>query len=98
MSLFDIFKFPPRLHPPVRPDVAGNGTRKTDADIGRRRWPGMLQGGHRGSEGQGRCRRDPGATLQCIPECSSRLPLVVLKLYPELHSGIPPGSLMHSLH
>ncbi|CAI9536140.1 unnamed protein product, partial [Staurois parvus] len=31
---------------PVRPDVAGNGTQKTDADIGRRRWPGTLQEGH----------------------------------------------------
>ncbi|CAI9596059.1 unnamed protein product, partial [Staurois parvus] len=47
------------------PTPAGNGTRKTDAGITRRRWPGTLQGG------QGECRRDPGATLQCIPECSS---------------------------
>ncbi|CAI9595958.1 unnamed protein product, partial [Staurois parvus] len=33
-------------------------------------------GTHRGSAGQGKCRKDPGATLQCIPECSSGLPLV----------------------
>ncbi|CAI9608065.1 unnamed protein product, partial [Staurois parvus] len=85
MSLFDIFKFP-ASSVPVRPDVAGNGTRKTDAGIGRRILPGTLQGGHRGSAGQGKCRRDPGATLQGIPECSSGLPLV-------LHSGIPPGRL-----
>ncbi|CAI9549983.1 unnamed protein product [Staurois parvus] len=65
----------------------------TDAGIGRRTLQGTLQGTHRGSAGQGKCRRDPGATLQCIPECSSGLPLVVLKLYPELHSGIPPGRL-----
>ncbi|CAI9572526.1 unnamed protein product [Staurois parvus] len=49
-----------------------------------RRWLGTLQGGHRGSAGQGKRRTDPGATLQGIPECSSGLPLVVL------HSGIPP--------
>ncbi|CAI9599278.1 unnamed protein product, partial [Staurois parvus] len=59
-----------------------------------------------GGHCRGHCRRDiagaqdkvsaeeiPGATLQGIPECSSGLPLVVLKLYPELHSGIPPGRL-----
>ncbi|CAI9537572.1 unnamed protein product [Staurois parvus] len=73
--------------------LAGNGTQKTDAGIGRRTLPGTLQEGHRGGAGQGKCRRDPGATLQGIPECSSGLPLVVLKLYPELHSGIPPGRL-----
>ncbi|CAI9589326.1 unnamed protein product, partial [Staurois parvus] len=92
MALFDIFKFPAGSVP-VRPDVAGNGTRKMDAGIGWRRWPGTLQGEHRGSAGQGKCWRDPRATLQCIPECSSGLPLLVLKLYPELHSGIPPGKL-----
>ncbi|CAI9581174.1 unnamed protein product, partial [Staurois parvus] len=52
---------------------------------------------------RGHCRRDitgaqdkvsdPGAALQGIPQCSSGLPLVVLKLYPELHSGILPGRL-----
>ncbi|CAI9554390.1 unnamed protein product, partial [Staurois parvus] len=85
MSLFGIFKFPV-VPSPVRPDIAGNGTRKTDASIGQRTWPGTLQEGHRGSAGQGKCRRDPGATLQGIPACSSGLPLV-------LHSGIPPGRL-----
>ncbi|CAI9602987.1 unnamed protein product, partial [Staurois parvus] len=44
MSLFDIFKFP-ASSVPVRPDVAGNGTRKTDAGIGRRTLPGTLQEG-----------------------------------------------------
>ncbi|CAI9611243.1 unnamed protein product, partial [Staurois parvus] len=67
---------------PVRPDVAGNGTQMTDAGIGRITLPGTLQGGHRGSAGQGKCRRDPHGKL----ECSSGLPLV-------LHSGIPPGRL-----
>ncbi|CAI9574029.1 unnamed protein product [Staurois parvus] len=42
---------------PVRPDVTGTGTRKPDARIGLRRWPGMLQGAHCGSKGLGkRCR------------------------------------------
>ncbi|CAI9610821.1 unnamed protein product [Staurois parvus] len=48
-----------RFLPPYFPTLAGNGTRKTDAGIGQRRWPGMLQGGHRRSAGQGKCRRDP---------------------------------------
>ncbi|CAI9559365.1 unnamed protein product, partial [Staurois parvus] len=33
----------------------------------------------------------PYAAPHGKPECSSGLPLLVLKLYPELHSGIPPG-------
>ncbi|CAI9608196.1 unnamed protein product, partial [Staurois parvus] len=70
----------------VCPDVAGNGTLKTDAGIRRRTLQGTLQEGHRGSAGQGKRRTDPGAVLQVIPECSSGLPLV-------LHSGIPPGRL-----
>ncbi|CAI9591679.1 unnamed protein product, partial [Staurois parvus] len=70
----------------VRPDVAGNGTRKTDADIFRRTLQGTLQGGHRGSAGQGKSRTDPGAAPHGKPKCSSGLPLV-------LHSGIPPGRL-----
>ncbi|CAI9559327.1 unnamed protein product, partial [Staurois parvus] len=56
MSLFAIFKFP-TSSVPVRPDVAGNGTQKTDAGIRRRTLHGTLQGGHCGSEGQGKCRR-----------------------------------------
>ncbi|CAI9553205.1 unnamed protein product, partial [Staurois parvus] len=39
---YDIFKFP-ASSVPVRPDVAGNGTRKTDAGIGRRTLPGTSQ-------------------------------------------------------
>ncbi|CAI9585375.1 unnamed protein product [Staurois parvus] len=58
----------------------------TDAGICRITLPGTLQEGHRGSAGQGKCRRDPGAEQHGIPECSSGLPLV-------LHSGIPPGRL-----
>ncbi|CAI9600648.1 unnamed protein product [Staurois parvus] len=53
MSLFHIFKFP-AVPSPVCPDVAGNGTQKTDAGIGRRTLPGTLQEGHRGSAGQGK--------------------------------------------
>ncbi|CAI9582688.1 unnamed protein product, partial [Staurois parvus] len=71
---------------PVRPDVAGNGTQKTDVGIHRRTLQGTLQEGHRGSAGQGKRRTDPGAALHGKPECSLGLPLV-------LHSGIPPGRL-----
>ncbi|CAI9579155.1 unnamed protein product [Staurois parvus] len=55
-----------------------------------------------GGDGRGRCRghiagaKDkvsaagtPYAAPHGKPECSSGLPLLVLKLYPELHSGIP---------
>ncbi|CAI9600105.1 unnamed protein product, partial [Staurois parvus] len=90
MSLFDIFKFP-ASSVAVRPDVAGNGTRRqTPASAG-----GHCRGRCRGDIAgtQDKVSRDPGATLQGIPECSSGLPLVVLKLYLELHSGIPPGGL-----
>ncbi|CAI9588384.1 unnamed protein product, partial [Staurois parvus] len=34
----------PPVPAPVRPDVTGTRTRKPDAGIGRRRWPGTLQG------------------------------------------------------
>ncbi|CAI9608204.1 unnamed protein product [Staurois parvus] len=78
---------------PVCPDVTRDGTQKTDAGIRRRTLQGTLQERHRGSAGQGKRRTDPGAVLQGIPECSSGLPLVVLKFYPELHSGILPGRL-----
>ncbi|CAI9603970.1 unnamed protein product, partial [Staurois parvus] len=43
---------------PVRPDVTGTETQKPDAGIGRRRWPGTLQGTHRGSKGQGKLFRE----------------------------------------
>ncbi|CAI9622784.1 unnamed protein product, partial [Staurois parvus] len=85
MSLFVVFKFP-TSSVPVCPDVAGDGTQKTDAGIHRRTLQGTLQEGHCGSAGQGKRRRDPGAALQGTPKCSSGLPLV-------LHSGIPPGRL-----
>ncbi|CAI9582176.1 unnamed protein product [Staurois parvus] len=63
----------------------------TDAGIHRRTLQGTLQEGHRRSAGQGKRRTDPGEAPHGKPECSSWLPLVVLKLYPELHSGIPLG-------
>ncbi|CAI9612599.1 unnamed protein product [Staurois parvus] len=57
---------------------------------------------------RGHCRRDIAgaqdkvsdrgiAEQRCMgkPECSSGLPLLVLKCYPELHSGIPLGRLMN---
>ncbi|CAI9615905.1 unnamed protein product [Staurois parvus] len=55
MKFFKNFKF-----------AAGSGARtsrrhrdqNTEAGIGRRRWPGTLQGTHCGSEGQGKCCRD----------------------------------------
>ncbi|CAI9563568.1 unnamed protein product, partial [Staurois parvus] len=90
MSLLQLSNFPPVLSP-----VGGHCRGCCRRDIGTE--PGRqmlaLAGGHRGSEGQGKRRIDPGAALQCIPKCSSGLPLVVLKLYPELHPGIPPGRL-----
>ncbi|CAI9556620.1 unnamed protein product, partial [Staurois parvus] len=61
-----------------------------DAGIHRITLPGTLQEGHRGSAGQGKGSR---AASHGIPECSLGLPLVVLKPYPELYSGIPPGRL-----
>ncbi|CAI9555325.1 unnamed protein product, partial [Staurois parvus] len=85
MSLFVIFKLS-AVPSPVRPDVARDGTQKTDADIRQRTLQGTLQDGHRGSAGQGKRRTDPGAAPHCKPECSSGLPLV-------LHLGIPPGRL-----
>ncbi|CAI9585933.1 unnamed protein product, partial [Staurois parvus] len=85
MSLFVIFKFP-TVPSPVRPNVAGDGTQKTDAGIRRRTLQGTLQEGHHGSAGQGKRRTDPGAAPHGEPKCSSGLPLV-------LHSGIPPGRL-----
>ncbi|CAI9612351.1 unnamed protein product, partial [Staurois parvus] len=90
MSLFVIFKFP-AVPSPVRPDVAGDRTQKTDAGIRQRTLQGTLQEGHRRSAGQGKGRTDPGATPHGKPKCSLGLPLVALKRYPELHSGIPPG-------
>ncbi|CAI9538827.1 unnamed protein product, partial [Staurois parvus] len=68
--------FPP-VPAPVRPDVTGTGTQEPDASIGRRRWPGTLEGIDRGSEGQGKCCRDPQRTPHGKPECSSGLPLLV---------------------
>ncbi|CAI9622173.1 unnamed protein product [Staurois parvus] len=93
MSLFVIFKFP-AAPSHVHPDIAGDRTRKTDAGIRRRTLPGTLQEGHRGSAGQGKRRTDPRATPHGKLECSSGLLLLVLKLYPELHLGIPPGRLI----
>ncbi|CAI9544938.1 unnamed protein product [Staurois parvus] len=44
MSFFFKFSNLPPVLAPVRPDVTGTGTRKPDAGIRRRRWPGTLQG------------------------------------------------------
>ncbi|CAI9623807.1 unnamed protein product, partial [Staurois parvus] len=85
MSHFVIFKFP-SVPSPYVPTLTGDGTQMTDAGIRRRRWPGTLQEGHRGSAGQGKRRTDIGAALHGKPECSSGLPLL-------LHSGILSGRL-----
>ncbi|CAI9624620.1 unnamed protein product, partial [Staurois parvus] len=45
LYFLQLSNFPPVLSP-VCPDVAGNGTRKTDAGIGRRTLQGTLQEGH----------------------------------------------------
>ncbi|CAI9549082.1 unnamed protein product [Staurois parvus] len=55
MTVSKIFKF---ATVPYIPTFAGTGTRKPDAGIGRRRWPGPLQGTNRRSEGQGKCCRE----------------------------------------
>ncbi|CAI9557570.1 unnamed protein product, partial [Staurois parvus] len=68
-----IFKFPAGSVPPVRPDVTGSGTQKTDAGIGRRRWPGTLQGGAKDKVSAGGI---PEQRQIGISECSSGLPLV----------------------
>ncbi|CAI9623476.1 unnamed protein product [Staurois parvus] len=52
---------------PVRPDVAGDGTQKTDAGIRRRTLEGTLQEEHRGSEGQGKRRTDPEQRCMVSP-------------------------------
>ncbi|CAI9547759.1 unnamed protein product [Staurois parvus] len=49
MSLLKFFNFLP-VPSPVRPDTH----RERNAGISQRRWPGTLQGGHHGSEGQGK--------------------------------------------
>ncbi|CAI9556516.1 unnamed protein product, partial [Staurois parvus] len=85
MSLLSFSNFLP-FRPPYVPTLAGDRTQKTDAGVRRIILLGTLQEGHRGSAGQGKCRRDRGAAPHGKPECSSGLPLV-------LHSGIPPGRL-----
>ncbi|CAI9559656.1 unnamed protein product, partial [Staurois parvus] len=75
-----------RCSVPVHPNVAGDGTQKTDESIRWRTLQGTLQEGHCGSAGQGKRRTDPGAVPHGKPKYSSGLPLV-------LHSGIPPGRL-----
>ncbi|CAI9617478.1 unnamed protein product, partial [Staurois parvus] len=49
MTVSKIFKFAAGSAPPYVPYVptlTGTGTRKPDACIGQRRWPGTLQGTH----------------------------------------------------
>ncbi|CAI9581360.1 unnamed protein product, partial [Staurois parvus] len=69
MSLFVIFKFPassvPRTPLCCRGRNPEDRCRHLPEDI-----TGTLQGGHRGSEGQGKRRTDPGAVPQGIPECT----------------------------
>ncbi|CAI9585009.1 unnamed protein product, partial [Staurois parvus] len=75
MSLFVIFKFPASSVPRT--------SRRCRGRKPRRQMPASA-GGHC----RGHCRGDIAGALHGKPECSSGLPLVVLKLYPELHSGI----------
>ncbi|CAI9543170.1 unnamed protein product [Staurois parvus] len=53
MSLLKFLNYPP-VPSPIRPNARRERNRKTDGGIGRRRWPGTLQGAHRGSAGQGK--------------------------------------------
>ncbi|CAI9573750.1 unnamed protein product, partial [Staurois parvus] len=84
MSLFVIFKFPAARSVPVRPDVAGNRTRKTDAGIRLRTLQGTLQEGHRGSAGQGKGRTDPGAAPHGKPSVAQGYRLCYTREY---HQG-----------
>ncbi|CAI9566756.1 unnamed protein product, partial [Staurois parvus] len=68
---------------PVRPDAHRGWNPDDRCRHAPDTLPGTLQEGHRGSAGQGKRMKDRGAVPHGIPECSSRLPLV-------LHSGIPP--------
>ncbi|CAI9623669.1 unnamed protein product, partial [Staurois parvus] len=66
MALFVIFKFP-AVPSPVRPNVAGDRTQKTDAGIRWRTLQGTLQEGNCGSIGQGKRRTDPRAAPHGSP-------------------------------
>ncbi|CAI9545644.1 unnamed protein product, partial [Staurois parvus] len=93
MSLFVILKFP-AVPSPVCPDIAGN----RNPEDGCRHRPGGHYRGHcrrgiAGAQDKVRENNQSRAVPHGKSECSSGLPLVVLKLYPELHSGIPPGRL-----
>ncbi|CAI9556867.1 unnamed protein product, partial [Staurois parvus] len=79
MSLFNIFKISHRLPSPIRPDARREQNPEDRCPHRPKEMAGTLQGCHRGSAGQNKCKRDPRATLQCISECSSGLPLLVLK-------------------
>ncbi|CAI9612979.1 unnamed protein product, partial [Staurois parvus] len=46
MTFFKIFKFPRRRRRPPYSRRHRDRTQKPDAGIGRRRWPGTLQGTH----------------------------------------------------
>ncbi|CAI9615629.1 unnamed protein product [Staurois parvus] len=48
------FQISRRFRPKYVLTLAGDGTQKTDAGIRRRTLQGTLQGGHRGSAGQGK--------------------------------------------
>ncbi|CAI9609233.1 unnamed protein product, partial [Staurois parvus] len=86
MSLFKIFKSPAGCGPFTSQH---RRERNPEAGIGRRRWPGTLQGTHRRSAGQGKCYRDSLSVVRGIPECSSGLTFSTRSSNPELHSGIP---------
>ncbi|CAI9544745.1 unnamed protein product, partial [Staurois parvus] len=77
VTFLKFLNFQPGSIPPYVPTLTGNGTQKTDAGIGRRRWLGTLQGGHRGSAGQGKCCRVIPEQPQGNPECNLGLPLLV---------------------
>ncbi|CAI9610046.1 unnamed protein product, partial [Staurois parvus] len=90
MSLFVIFKSP-AVPSPYVPTSQETEPGRQMPELAGGHYRGHCRGDIAGAQDKVSERRGPGAALQCIPECISGLPLVVLKLYPELHSGIPPG-------
>ncbi|CAI9611671.1 unnamed protein product [Staurois parvus] len=87
MKFFKTFKFATGS---ARPDVTGTGTWKPASTGGDGR--GRCRGHIAGAKDKVSAAGNPYAAPHGKPECRLGIPLVVLKFYPELHSGIPPGS------
>ncbi|CAI9543671.1 unnamed protein product, partial [Staurois parvus] len=82
MSLFDIFKFP-ASSVPVHPDVAGNGTQKEDAGIGRRTLPGRCRGDIAGAQDKVSDRGIPEQYCRVFPRVGQGYRLCYTREYLE---------------